>query len=278
NVIDPANEAVGLANPLSADLAVMRTTLWSGLLKALVHNLNRQQHRVRLFETGMRFIQMPNRPELSFESIQQEKVVAGVVCGARREENWCEEKQAIDFYDVKGDLEAVLSLTGAVDEFSFAKGSHAALHPGQCAEILRNGEHVGYLGMIDPRVQQQLEIDSSVYVFELKLDQLEQRTLPAASQMSRFPEVRRDISIVVDEAVSASEIKACVKSSADETLKNLKLFDVYRGKGIDPNRKSIGLGLTFQDVSRTLTDEETNAQFDQIVSALRTELDASLRD
>ncbi len=276
--LDPQQQPIALANPISAEMGVMRTTLWSGLIKALIYNSNRQQNRIRLFETGLRFLQVPDQPSLSLANITQEAMLAGVVCGPRFPENWAQKSEAIDFYDVKADVEALIGLTGLADEFSFKAAECAALHPGQCAGIYRQGQLVGYVGLLDPRVQQTLDLDQAVYLFELKLALLTPKRLPNAAPLSRFPEVRRDIAIIVDSSVNAAEINTCVMQAADETFRNLKLFDVYQGKGIDPNRKSIALGLTFQHVSRTLTDEEISVSVDQIVTALESQLAASLRN
>ena len=277
-IIDPDNTPIALANPISADMGVMRTTLWSGLLKALMYNSNRQQNRIRLFETGLRFLQQPDQTDLQMANITQEPMIAGVVCGPRYPENWSLKSASVDFYDVKADVESLLALTGLAADFNFSAAEITALHPGQCAAIHRRGELVGYVGLLDPRVQQTLDLDQPVFLFELKLDLLKLKRLPNAAPLSRFPEVRRDIAVIVDNSVDAAEINACVLNAADETLRNLKLFDVYQGKGIDPNRKSIALGLTFQHVSRTLTDEEISVSVGEIVAALESKLAASLRN
>ncbi|HIG39386.1 MAG TPA: phenylalanine--tRNA ligase subunit beta [Gammaproteobacteria bacterium] len=277
-VLDPESEPIGLANPLSSEMAEMRTTLWSGLVKSLIYNINRQQSRVRLFESGLRFLQSPNKPELEMSDIRQERMLAGVVFGKRQPESWANSTQAVDFFDIKGDVESVLNLTGAIEEFEFSKGHHPALHPGQTAQISRNGNLVGYLGLMDPRTQKSLAIEQNVYLFELKLDEITSRRVPEADRLSKFPEVRRDIAVIVDNGVSAAEINACVRSVAKTAFKNLMLFDVYQGKGIDPNRKSVALGLTFQHPSRTLTDAEINEFIDEIVDVLANNLGATLRN
>ncbi len=278
NDIDPENEPIGLANPLSAEMSVMRTTVWSGLLKSLIYNVNRQQNRVRLFESGLTFSQPPNQGSLSFDDISQIHKLAGVACGPRQPENWSNDQEVIDFYDVKGDVESMLSLTGDMDSFEFVSGHHPALHPGQTAEIRRNGETAGYVGLLDPRLQQKLDVRFPIYLFELKTDSIIPKKLAQSAPMSRFPEVRRDIAIIIDQKITSSEVRRCITDATDDTLKNLKLFDVYQGKGIDPNRKSLALGLTFQHSSRTLTDEEITNSVDKIVASLETTLEAHLRN
>lgn len=278
NTLDPENDPIGLANPLSSEMSVMRTSLWSGLVKALTHNLNRQQTRVRLFETGLRFIQPPNQAQLDVSDVKQDMMLAGLVCGSRHPENWSNGSEAVDFYDLKGDVESLLNLLGGVEQFDFKAGIHPALHPGQTAVIERDGESIGVLGLLHPQAQKALGIGPDVYLFELEVAKLLHKPIPRAVNLSKFPEVRRDIAIIVDNQVSAREIDACIQSAQNETFKNLKLFDVYQGKGIDPNRKSVALGLTFQHGSRTLTDDEINGFVDEIVAALTKNLDAILRN
>jgi phenylalanyl-tRNA synthetase beta chain len=277
-VLDPEQDPIGLANPLSSEMSVMRTTLWSGLIKALMHNVNRQQSRVRLFESGLRFQQPPNVSNLELKDVRQEPMLAGVVLGPKMSGKWSNATQVVDFFDVKGDLESIFQLAGVNAGFNFEKGHHPALHPGQTAKITRAGKTVGYLGLMDPRVQKTLGIDQSVFMFELKLEEIMPKQVPNANSLSKFPEVRRDIAVIVDSGVSAAEINACVESVADASFQNLMLFDVYQGKGIDPNRKSLALGLTFQHASRTLTDDEINNFIDVIVEALSVKLGASLRN
>lgn len=277
-VLDPLNEPLGLENPISADQSVMRTTLWPGLIKSLIYNVNRQQEGVLLFETGLRFIKAPNQDQLDLSNITQEKMLAGVACGRYHAENWCNENRQIDFFDVKGDLETLLSLTGNAQAFAFAPASHPALHPAQTAEITREGNLVGHMGLIHPQVQKSLGLSMPVYLFELKLEGLITRELPEFHEISKYPEVRRDIAVIIDESVAFSDIRQTITESAVKHLSNLKLFDLFRGKGIDPNRKSVALGLTFQHTSRTLTDEEISKSENYLVDLLKNRFGASLRN
>jgi len=277
-VLDPEQVPVALANPLSAEMSVMRTSIWPGLVKSLIYNVNRQQTRVRLFESGLCFSQLPNQTGLAFDNISQIKRLAGVVCGPRQDENWSNDPQLVDFFDVKGDIESVLALTGQADAFEFVAKPHPALHAGQSAAIQKNGETVGYVGLLDPRVQLQLDIRFPIFLFELTVDSVITKKLAHSEPMSRFPEVRRDIAVIVDQGVMASELRQCITTGATDTLQNLKLFDVYQGKGVDPNRKSLAIGLTFQHASRTLTDDEINDSVDKIVASLEAQFGASLRN
>ncbi|WP_346836726.1 phenylalanine--tRNA ligase subunit beta [Microbulbifer sp. SAOS-129_SWC] len=270
-LFDPAAEPVALQNPISADLSVMRTSLIPGLCKALQYNLNRQQGRVRLFETGLRFVPAEGR------ELQQEPMLAGLAYGPRYAENWTGGKDWVDFYDVKADVEAVLARLGTQGEFRFEAGQHPALHPGQCARILRGDVEVGFVGTLHPQVQKQLDLPKSAYVFELSLDALGEARVPAFTPLSKFPEVRRDLALLVDADVPAASLLDCAVEAAGETLTDLKIFDVYQGKGIDFNRKSVAMGLTFQHPSRTLNDDEINAAVEAVIGQLKQKYNASLR-
>jgi len=270
-LFDPDAEPVALQNPISADLAVMRTSLVPGLCKALQYNLNRQQSRVRLFESGLRFV-----PD-SGGDLRQEPMLAGLVYGSRLAENWTGGKDVVDFYDIKADAEALLALCHDADGFRFVAGSHPALHPGQCARVYRGEREVGVVGALHPQLQKKLDLPKSAYVFELSLDALGQARLPSFSPLSRFPEVRRDLALLIDADVPAASLVETAVGAAGETLTDLKIFDVYQGKGIDFNRKSVAMGLTFQHPSRTLNDEEINAAVDAVVGQLEQKYNASLR-
>jgi len=268
---DPEVEPLALANPISTDMAVMRTSLWPGLSKALQYNQNRQQSRVRLFESGLRFVPQANGELL------QERMLSGIACATRLPEGWANGGDKLDFFDVKADVEAILSNGGAGDAYTFVPGEHPALHPGQTASIQRNGEQVGLLGALHPKLVTDLDLNGPVFVFELALAKICEGQLPRFAELSRYPEVRRDIALVVDRSVLAEDLLACIRSEAGEHLKNLRLFDVYEGKGIDPLRKSMAIGLTLQNSSRTLTDEEVNAVMDGVLKSLEQGFNATLR-
>jgi phenylalanyl-tRNA synthetase beta chain len=269
-LFSPGVEPLLLANPISADMAAMRSSLWPGLVKALQHNLNRQQDRVRLFESGLRFVGQ-------LEGLKQEPMLAGVVCGSRLPEGWAQGRETVDFFDVKADVEAVLGFAGALDAFTFVPGQHPALHPGQTARIERNGQEVGYLGALHPELVKSLGLDRAVFVFELVLAEVSEGRLPKFQELSRFPEVRRDLALLADRDVAASSLLAVIRENAGEWLTDLRLFDVYQGKGIDPHRKSLAVGLTWQHPSRTLNDDEVNATTQTILTSLEQRLNATLR-
>ena len=266
----PGAKPLVLANPISADLSAMRASLWPGLVKALQHNLNRQQGRVRLFESGLRFVGQ-------LDSLRQEAMLAGVICGTRLPESWANGKEPVDFFDIKADVEALLGAAGAAREFSFRAEAHPALHPGQSAVIEREGRVVGYLGALHPELARQLDIDQPVYLFELVLAELVAGRMPAYRELSRFPEVRRDLALLVDRDAAAAGVLSSIREAAGEWLTDLKLFDVYQGKGIDPQRKSLAVGLTWQHPSRTLNDDEVSAAVENILTLLGDRFNATLR-
>ncbi|HEX8594196.1 MAG TPA: phenylalanine--tRNA ligase subunit beta [Pseudomonas sp.] len=269
-LFSPGVEPLLLANPISNDMAAMRGSLWPGLVKALQHNLNRQQDRVRLFESGLRFVGQ-------LEGLKQEPMLAGVVCGSRLPEGWAQGRDVVDFFDVKADVEAVLGFAGALDTFTFVPGKHPALHPGQTASIERDGRQVGYVGAIHPELSKTLGLDRPVYVFELVLAEVALGKMPKFQELSRFPEVRRDLALLADEGVAATAVLDVIRENAGEWLTDLRLFDVYQGKGIDPHRKSLAVGLTWQHPSRTLNDDEVNAATQKILTSIEERLNATLR-
>ncbi len=268
----PDVEEVALANPLSAELSVMRTSLWPGLVQALSYNQNRQQSRVRFFEVGVKF-------STQGDEIREKKVIAGLVCGSLNMPQWGEKLRAVDYYDLKADVEALLSLGGGGDQYCFTTAEHSALHPGQTASISRSdGAVVGWLGALHPSVARQLGINDSAFLFELDFSVFSQGVLPVFSELSRFPAIKRDIALVVSEETTAQQVQQVIAQSAGDYLSHLELFDVYRGEGIEKGRKSMAMGLTFQDTSRTLTDQEVEALISTILGRLTEELQATLRE
>lgn len=273
-LIHPGEEALILPSPISAEMSAMRLSLWSGLLSAVVYNQNRQQNRLRLFESGLRFV-----PDSSANlGIRQDLMLAGVITGNRYEEHWDLSRQAVDFYDLKGDLEAVLALTGKLSGIEFRAESNPALHPGQSAAIYLCGERIGFIGVIHPELERKLDLNGRTVVFELLWDKVADRVLPDASNISRFPANRRDIAIVVAENVPAGDVLAECKKVGANQLVGVNLFDVYRGKGVADGYKSLAVSLILQDSSRTLAEEEIAATVAECVAALKQRFQASLRD
>ncbi|MEQ8803455.1 MAG: phenylalanine--tRNA ligase subunit beta, partial [Haliea sp.] len=237
---------------------------------------HRQQSRVRLFETGLRFV--PGAPGAGLAELRQVPTLAMIISGQRFAESWSVASAAADFYDLKGDLESVLGLGRCQSEFAFRAAGHPALHPGQTAEISRSGQVVGHIGALHPAVLSALDINGPVLVCEMDLEALLEGELPAFTELSRFPEIRRDLAIVVDKSVPAATLMENVTAAAGAYLRELRLFDVYEGKGIDPKRKSLAFGLTFRDRSRTLSDDVVNQAMDQVIDSLEKNYNAELRN
>jgi phenylalanyl-tRNA synthetase beta chain len=267
----PGAEAVALANPIASDLAVMRVSMWPGLVRAVRENLHRQQSRVRLIERGSVFL--ANGPD----GTREIDMIAGIACGTRAPEQWGSGRETVDFHDVKGDLEALLALGGGGRRFSFAPDSLPCLHPGRAARVVLGDRAVGWIGELHPELVRELDLTYVPVLFELEYAALSAEK-PQFRAISRFPQVRRDLALVVDEATPLSVIRERVTLAASSLLRELLVFDVYRGAGIESGRKSVALGLIFQDNSRTLTDQDTDRAVAAIVADLAGALNAKTRE
>jgi phenylalanyl-tRNA synthetase beta chain len=263
--------AVPLANPLSAELAVMRTALLPGLVAALGRNAARQQSRVRLFEIGNVFAKAGTEQEPPQQTLR----LATVACGSESGEQWGRTEQTVGFHALKGDLDSLAALARATLEYRPAQGPWA--HPGRCAEVLRDGERIGWIGQLHPRLQQALELDVDVVAFEVDLTPLAARAIPKAQPLSRYPSVRRDLAFVVAEDVAWAALAASVRAAAGPSLRDLRLFDRYQGRGVETGCKSLAMGLILQDESRTLTDAEVDATVAAVTAAIEREHNAKIR-
>jgi phenylalanyl-tRNA synthetase beta chain len=260
-----------LLNPISFDLAVMRINHWPGLIQAYLRNQHRQQTRVRLFEIGTCFIEDQSH-------LHQPLRMGGLISGDIYPEQWGEPKRPADFFDIKSDLENLFNIIGYKKKFKFNLTSHPALHPGKSAEIQLNNQSIGYVGALHPKVQQQLNILQTVYLFDLNLENIMAISLPKYETISKFPAIRRDIAIVLAAGIPVEKIVEKILDYAGELLKNVQIFDIYQGKGIDVEKKSIALGLTFQHISRTLVDAEVNDFMQNLLQLLHSEFNVTLRD
>ncbi len=277
---------VPLANPLSADLAVMRPSLLPGLVEALRHNRARQQERVRLFEVARVFESsvaggepaVPGQVSGQGGAPVETPSLAIVACGNARAEQWGEPSRVLDFHDLKGDLDAMIAWGGEPQRWSVHDDNLPGwLHPGRAARVARDGETVGYLGALHPQLAKALDLGADVHVLELALEPLLGRRLPQAQAVPRFPAVRRDIAVDVPETVSWSRIEQVVRNTLVERLKELRLFDRYSGKGVESGRKSLAMGLILQDASRTLTDDDADRCVREAIAALEQSCKAKLR-
>ena len=260
-----------LSNPISTEMSVMRSSIWPGIIEAAAANVARQQDRVRLFEIGTTFHGAPDKP---VETVR----VAGLALGSVDPEQWASSAQAVDFFDIKSDLVALLGMTGANSQFNFVATEHPALQPGQAANIVRHDVLVGVIGKLHPEVARAFNLDKDVLVFELDARKSFASTVPLATAVSKFPTIRRDIAIVVDDKISVADLLAAIESAAPELIQSVRIFDVYRGPGIEAGLKSIALGLILQETSRTLTDVDADAAMAVVVRKLQQDFAAVLRD
>lgn len=270
--LDQNHTGITLANPISADMSVMRTSLWPGLLQTASYNQARQLERVRIFESGLRFIDVEGE-------INQEPMLAGLICGNRLKEQWGESKlESVDFFDLKADLESVLARTGEAEAFSFVAEVHPTLHPGQSARVLYKGEAIGWIGMLHPEHEKKLALLGNTFLFEIKLKAIEMGGLPAFEPLSKYPSIKRDLAILVDKRVTYQQVRDCIQQVAPSFLKDIRLFDVYTGDNIDSEVRSLALSLILQETSKTLSDQEVETAVTIVLNNLSTELKARLRD
>ena len=269
-LIDPKHIPILLDNPISNEMNVMRTSLWPGLLQCLQYNQNRQIPRVRIFETGLCFLSSSQQPDQTFH-------LAGLASGLAYPEQWGTGSRPVDFYDVKGDIEALLALSGKKNDYIWRSGQHPALHPGQSAEIILDNQFAGQLGALHPALIEKLGLTGPVYLFELKLDIINQKQLTEFKAISKFPSVRRDLAVTMSVMTPAEKIEKFILQSAGKLLNSVQIFDVYQGQNVEKGQKSIAFGLNFQDASRTLKDEEIQAVVDNLIKGLEMEFNAKLR-
>ncbi|MDU5822632.1 MAG: phenylalanine--tRNA ligase subunit beta [Haemophilus parainfluenzae] len=273
-LLHPEIEALVLPNPISVEMSAMRVSLLSGLLGAVLYNQNRQQNRVRLFETGLRFI-----PDANAEfGVRQEFVLAGVITGTAKSECWTGKAETVDFFDLKGDLESILSLTEVGNRVRFMAKAYSALHPGQSAAIELDGKEIGFIGTIHPLIAQKLGLNGKAVVFEILWDAIANRRVVQAKEISKFPANRRDLALVVADSVPAGDIIEACKQAGGEKLTQVNLFDVYQGIGVASGHKSLAISLTIQDNEKTLEDDEINAVISAVLNEVKQRFNAELRD
>lgn len=270
----PEAAALTLPHPISIEMSSMRLGLWPGLLASAGYNQKRQQQNVRLFETGLRFT-----PDEDAENgIRQEPMIAGVMLGTVQGEHWQDGVKPVDFYDIKGHVETLLRASGRFSEFRFVASTHSALHPGQSAAIYCGSKLIGFCGALHPQFEKLFGIKGRAFVFELDLLAIQQRTVPVAGVVSRYPSIRRDIAVLVDRNLAAGEILEVIRKVSANQLVELNLFDVYTGDNLPASEKSLAIALTLQAADRTLEDQEVNTLISEVVTALQNEFNAVLRD
>ncbi|MCK5696823.1 MAG: phenylalanine--tRNA ligase subunit beta, partial [Gammaproteobacteria bacterium] len=281
NLITPDNPGIRLSNPISEDLSVMRTSLWTGLINALVYNQNRQQNRIRLFEVGSRFI--PGGSDTTDNKLLQEVMIAGIINGTRFPEQWGETDRSVDFYDLKSDVEAILSLGSDLSSYHFIAEQHPALHPGQSARIYKDDRAMGWIGTLYPSIAKEMDVKSQSILFELEFKAISVAKVPEFEVLSKFPAIRRDIALIIGDETESSaiinSIRQTVKNELSQKSKvQVELFDVYIGEGVEAGKKSLAVSLSVQEQSRTLKDDEIDTLIQVVLDNLEQQHGAKLRD
>ncbi|MGN1280748.1 MAG: phenylalanine--tRNA ligase subunit beta [Succinivibrio sp.] len=261
-----------LNTPISPELSAMRTSLLAGLSIVAKYNANRQQRRVRLFEQGLRYI-IDDKAE---NGVSQESMIAGISVGDVADENWTHKSRAVDFFDVKGDVEALLSVTANSDAYTFERSSEKFLHPGQSADIYKDGVKVGYLGMLHPLTAKALGFKQKVAVFEMLRSAVETRAVPSYHPISKFPSVRRDFAFVIDKSVPVASLTSLIKSAGGKLVQDVKIFDIFEDESLG-DKRSVALGVIAQDTEQTLEDAQVEELSANIVEEAKAKFNAVLR-
>ncbi len=259
-----------LSNPIAPELSEMRTSLLPGLLSTLEYNIKRQQERIRIFETGLVF---NNK-----EDLKQESYIAGLINGNIDDKQWDKENISCDFYDLKCDIESFLYSLIDAREIEMKPNTSNILHPGQAVDVYVKGINVGCFGQLHPKICADLDLPDNVYLFEFSIKNILKQEKTRYKPISKYPSIKRDISIVIDEKTLLGDVLKCAQNDGSELLTNLELFDVYQAEGIEKGKKSLALGLTFQATSSTLKDEEVEAIMDKVLDGLNNNFGAKLRE
>lgn len=267
----PNKEFMQLLNPISSELSQMRIGMWPGLIASMIYNVHRQQNAIKFFELGVVF-------DVNNQQLTERPCVAALLSGEKGALNWSETAGSYDFYDLKGDVQALFALL-KIKQVQFVPAQHDALHPGQSAQIVIDNQPAGWLGVLHPRIAAALDLDKDVLLFELNLESLMTSNPPRYKTISKYPQIRRDLSFLVDKEITALDIERVVRTvSTEDWLKAFDVFDVYMGKGIPEGKKSVAISITLQDASRTLVDAEINSLISAIIKALESEFSILLRD
>lgn len=267
----PHKEFMQLLNPISSELSQMRAGMWPGLIASMIYNVHRQQHAVKIFEIGVVF-------DVNKGQLVERPCVAGLLMGQQGGVNWSEPTRCFDFFDLKGDLQSLFASL-KLKQVEFVAAAHDALHPGQSAQIKINGMPAGWIGMLHPRLTDALDLHHDVLLFEINLAALIGHEQPRYKAISKYPQIRRDLSFLVDADVSVMQIEAVVRATINENwLKSFDVFDVYTGEGVPEGKKSLAVAMTLQDESRTLVDAEINSLISAIINTLENKFSIILRE
>ncbi len=272
NILLTGNKSkLQLKNPISPEMSVMRGSLLPGLILTAQRNISRQQQRVRIFEVGRSF-----RGTLSkhLEILN----ITGLALGSVAGENWSDKKRSLDYYDIKGDIESLLNNTNKGISYNFVKSQHPSLQVGQAADIIREGKRIGMIGKLHPSIAKKFDLKVDVFIFELNAEESFYSPISKVQSISKFPYIRRDLSLVVDENITASELVNLIREVEPKLVKETIIFDIYRGKSVEEGRKSIALGLILQENSRTLTDLDADNVVKNVLVEMNNKFSAVLRE
>ncbi|MBO1927814.1 phenylalanine--tRNA ligase subunit beta [Thiomicrorhabdus sp. 6S2-11] len=270
--IAPDLPYVLLQNPISEDMKAMRTTLFPGLLQSIAYNQNRQQGRVRMFESGLVFY----KNDQDETGATQVPMLAGAIVGPVAASGWDEKPRNADFFDLKGDVETLLRMSHQLGKIRFEACNNPALHPGQSASLMKDGKEVGIIGQLHPQLVKTMGVSGTVFMFQVRQDALLTMEIPAAEKISKFPEVQRDLAFVVEQSLPVQQLLDAVNVES-EILRSVDIFDIYRGQGIEPDQKSVALTLKLQHQDRTLEDAEVESLVEQILQSAKSAVNAELR-
>ena len=273
-VMFPDIKPLVIPKPITADMDAMRVSLLPGLMQVVAFNNSRQQTSLKIFESGLRFIPDETAPN----GIAQIKTLSGAISGLAHTEQWAVAGRNVDFFDIKGDVEALLELTGRRDRFTFAPYQCSALHPGQSAAVLYEGKQVGILGQIHPTVQKKYGVKFKTFVFEIDLSALSTTEVPVYHEISKFPSNRRDIAIVIDNSVPVGDIIDSIRTVSSDPIRSVSLFDLYSGGTLDEGKKSIAISLQLQDLNSTLDEARISETVNRVLDLLKDKFNAVLRD
>ena len=265
---DKKKQLIFVENPISQNMNVMRTSLLPGLLDTLSYNMNQGSESLKIFEIGSVFSKKGSN------NIKEREVVGGLIIGIEGKDNWSGSNKQLDFFDLKGNLEMALP---ELSKFSFKREQVPFLHPGKTAALYKGQKKVGYIGTVNPKLLDKLDVKGDVNFFEFSLDEISDKKNIKFKKFSRFPLAQRDLSFVVDEEITSSSIKDAILSKAGSNLKEINLFDIYTGKGISKGQKSLTYALSWQAVNRTLTDDEVDTAVGRVVAFLSKKFNAKLR-
>ena len=265
---DKKKQLIFVENPISQNMNVMRTSLLPGLLDTLSYNMNQGSESLKIFEIGSVFSKKGSN------KIKEREVVGGLIIGIEGKDNWSGSNKQLDFFDLKGNLEMALP---ELSKFSFKREQVPFLHPGKTAALYKGQKKVGYIGTVNPKLLDKLDVKGDVNFFEFSLDEISDKKNIKFKKFSRFPLAQRDLSFVVDEEITSSSIKDAILSKAGSNLKEINLFDIYTGKGISKGQKSLTYALSWQAVNRTLTDDEVDTAVGRVVAFLSKKFNAKLR-